>query len=375
MITRRLFLKQTLNAGIAFSCGLVNTGCSGLKRSDITGTMSADSGISLLDPVSRSILHHASLAPSGHNSQPWRVRIERPDLWIIEVDRDRCLPAVDPKNRELLLSIGAFSENLVLAAGNLGVRTDITVTATDFHDREVLRVDMYKGNSTGYPLERLKLRRTIRKGMISKELASSDLSILSAGEDSRFFYFPGDSSHGGCIRDLALESFCKQSCRDSAQAELIQWLRLSDKDSLLRRDGLTVEGMEIKGLKGWFVRHFVNPGDFMKESFRRQGEDVMEDLVQEGGGWIVMTSPGEKPADLIETGRRFERMALLAREAGIGIHPMSQILEEESGLTELAVQHGGSFFPQFVLRVGYCSAYPEPVSLRRPVAWFTDVAG
>jgi len=74
--------------------------------------------------------------------------------------------------------------------------------------------------------------------------------------------------------------------------------------------------------------------------------------------------------DLIETGRRFERMALLAREHNIAIHPMTQYLEEESGVNQIAANHQASMVPQFLLRVGYLKRYPEPVSLRRPVSWF-----
>ena len=85
---------------------------------------------------------------------------------------------------------------------------------------------------------------------------------------------------------------------------------------------------------------------------------------------MVITSPGQTVADLIETGRHFERMALLACEHGIGIHPMTQMLEEKSGIEQIAGFHGSGFFPQFVLRVGYLETYPDPVSMRRPVEWF-----
>jgi hypothetical protein len=74
--------------------------------------------------------------------------------------------------------------------------------------------------------------------------------------------------------------------------------------------------------------------------------------------------------ELIETGRRFERMALLARDMGVGIHPMTQLLEEEAGARLIAENHPKDMDPQFVLRVGYVSSYPDPVSLRRPVGWF-----
>ena len=63
-------------------------------------------------------------------------------------------------------------------------------------------------------------------------------------------------------------------------------------------------------------------------------------------------------------------MALLARERRIAIQPMTQYLEEQAGLNQIAANHQASMIPQFLLRVGYLKDYPDPVSLRRPVSWF-----
>jgi hypothetical protein len=61
---------------------------------------------------------------------------------------------------------------------------------------------------------------------------------------------------------------------------------------------------------------------------------------------------------------------LTARERKIAIQPMTQYLEEESGLKQIAAEHEQRVIPQFVLRIGYMNTYPDPVSLRRPVSWF-----
>jgi hypothetical protein len=63
-------------------------------------------------------------------------------------------------------------------------------------------------------------------------------------------------------------------------------------------------------------------------------------------------------------------MALMAGEKKIGIHPMTQCLEEKQGLEKIASNHSAEVVPQFVLRVGYLDEYPGPVSLRRPLSWF-----
>jgi hypothetical protein len=344
--------------------------CSGVRRPDLPEQPEAPAVSPALDATRRAILYHGALAPSGHNSQPWRVRIESPDVWIIEADPERRLPAVDPDNRESMLSLGAFAENLSLASGAMGYAAEIQVIAKESFSRDIIRVSLSKDKSNPYPLERLRTRMTTRHGYRPDEIRPADLKALGTLVDGGFHYFPRGSRHATCLGEAAVESFRIQTRRDAAQKELVSWLRLGDPIARRHRDGLTPEGMEITGFKGWFVRHFVKPEDFMKESFRQQGIDLTAELAGQGGGWLAITSPGHRVADLVETGRRFERMALLARELGIGLHPMTQILEEDYGLAQLSNHHDSSMIPQFVIRVGYLEKYPDPVSLRRPVEWF-----
>ncbi len=73
-----------------------------------------------LTPNERQILWLASLAPSGHNTQPWFVKRLGPYHWIVGNDKTRWLPGVDPTQRETILSIGAFLQNMEYAASSLG---------------------------------------------------------------------------------------------------------------------------------------------------------------------------------------------------------------------------------------------------------------
>ncbi len=277
---------------------------------------------------------------------------------------------MDPCNRELLLSIGAFVENLNLAACCLGLNTHIQVIAKTTMERDLVRITLQKDAPRNYSLERIRRRRTVKHGQLPKEIAAGDIQIMKKEAGGELSYFPRGSKHARCIQEAAVENFRIQSNRVAAQRELTSWLRLSNADAQAHRDGLSAEGMEITGLKGWFVRHFASPEDFMKQSYRDQGVDQVAKLVGQGGGWMVITGQGESPADLIDAGRRFQRMALIASELNIGIHPMTQILEEKHGMAQFARHHESGITPQFLLRVGYVDSYPDPVSLRRPVAWF-----
>jgi hypothetical protein len=170
------------------------------------------------------------------------VRIEGSDSWIIEADEMRRLPCVDPENRELLLSMGAFVENMALAAGTVGLGTDIQVIARDATEREMVRAVLYENRPTRYPLQRITQRRTVKHGQLPKELTAVDVRALSESMRGHLFYFPRGSNHAACMRDAAVDNYRIQAERDDAQRELVRWLRLNNQTARRHRDGLSTEG-------------------------------------------------------------------------------------------------------------------------------------
>jgi hypothetical protein len=143
---------------------------------------------------------------------------------------------------------------------------------------------------------------TVKHGYLPDEIKKEDIHALSEPLKGRLFYFPKGTEHAKCIEEGAIENFRIQVNRDNAQQETVRWVQLSNKDAERYRDGLTVEGMEIRGFKGWFVRNFVKPQDFLKPSFRKQSVDLTAELARQGGCWLIITSEGQTVADLIETG-------------------------------------------------------------------------
>jgi hypothetical protein len=63
-------------------------------------------------------------------------------------------------------------------------------------------------------------------------------------------------------------------------------------------------------------------------------------------------------------------MWLDTRAHSIAVQPMSQVLEESPLKKQIARELGLSGSVQFLLRIGYVTTYPDPVSLRMPVSWF-----
>ena len=139
-----------------------------------------------------------------------------------------------------------------------------------------------------------------------------------------------------------------------------------------KQDGLSTAGMGIKEFGGFVVRNFFSPDDSKKESFVVNGIKKTKLLVENCGGWLVITQKSNNIAAWINTGRLYERLNLKCRKLGLGFHPMSQTIEEQESGTESNNFLGFSGKLMFVARIGYVNDYPTPVSLRRPVESFTS---
>ena len=353
--------------------------CSKVKREDLPKSNDEKTLIQGLEKDEIEILYLASLAPSGHNTQPWTVKIVEPKHWIIGSDKKRWLPAVDPNNRELLLGIGAFIENLVTAAGTFGYKADIQIIAKNPSDFEIAEVRLKKDKVQDFPLEKIKKRRTVRSNYLGQEIKTEDLKYITKHDTRQClvqtvsphsFYFPNYSPQGKYLQEGTIEANRMQAFRNPAQEELANWIRWSGKEAKQYRNGLTPESMEIKGIAGLFVRNFYNPQSVLKKGFRDQTVDIVAKQVKTCGGWLVVTSSDSSIPPLIEYGRVFENMLFRIRERMIAIHPMTQMLEEDPWKKQVAKGLGLTGEVQWILRIGYLKSYPDPVSLRMPVSWF-----
>jgi hypothetical protein len=370
-MTRRELARGAAGALVLAGMGVVPGSAAAAPRGEprSAGTLGPPLG-----PEEERILAHAALAPSGHNAQPWRVWILEKRRWIVGVDPDRKLPAVDPADRELALSIGAVVENLASAANASGLAVEMEVRPAARDAAELLDVRLVAAAPVAdRALEDIRLRRTLRKDYLDDRIRPEDLDAIADPYVGCAAWFPAGSREARWLADAEVEAFRKQAWRDDAQDELSRWIRFSDEEVEQHRDGLTPATMEAGALRAFLVRHFVHRGSVMKRSFRDAGIDATAKQVSEGAGWLVVTSPDEAVSTLVDTGRRFERMALRLRERKLAAHPMSQLLEEEPWRAQVSKELALGPAPQFVLRLGYVAAYPSPVSPRRAPRAFARV--
>ena len=375
--TRREFV-----CGLGYgAAALALHGCAGAVQARDGSDSAAMAGASqvrdLIGTERERILAAAARAPSTHNSQPWRVRVLAADEWTIGADPTRRLPAVDPLDRELALSLGAFIEYLVTGAAALGFVAHLEeLRGATLAGADLVRVRLSRGASGARgaeQLDRIVRHRTLRKGYSSAPLSKDDVTALSEPLGDRALWLPRGTKRSDWLADAAVQSFQQQTWRDPAQQELARWVRFSDAEANEAMDGLTPDSMEVSGLAGFYMRHFMDAGTVSRRSFRDRGVDAVREQAREGGGWLVLGAQDESTGSLLDTGRAFARMTLVLRERRLAAHPMSQVLEEDPWRIEVGRALGlGSL--QFLLRVGYVERYPEPVSLRRRVSAFASLA-
>ncbi|MEJ2513737.1 MAG: nitroreductase family protein [Gammaproteobacteria bacterium] len=315
----------------------------------------------------------AALAPSSHNVQPWLVLAHSPDRWSLALAEDRRLPVVDPADHEALVSLGAFLENLVVAGAGLGLDVTITAFGESPDDPDLVRLNI-RGGAPARPavLESIRSRRTLRTPFSRAPLAPKDLEALCA-DIPGVSWIPAGDPAGVAIRDAVVGAVAQQVSREDAQAELGQWLRWSPADIASRRDGLGSTDLGLRGLGAWFAGTFFDQDTPASALFRRQAVARARKLTRHCGGWLLVNAAEPGVAGSVRAGRAFEQLFLRARSLGVGLHPMSQPLEEPGWCRDLESTLGVDGYPRMLLRTGYTEHYPPAAAVRLPPEAFTRI--
>ncbi len=135
-----------------------------------------DAAISAMPAPMRELVRYATLAASGHNTQPWHFAIKEKAIEI-HPDYTRHLPAVDPSDRELWISLGCALENLLIAARATGYAPEVTYPdAADF-----IHIGLTADTPQGSPLfDAIPLRQNTRSEYDGQIIKSADLDQVQA---------------------------------------------------------------------------------------------------------------------------------------------------------------------------------------------------
>ncbi|TMM39892.1 MAG: nitroreductase [Actinobacteria bacterium] len=309
-------------------------------------------------------LRAAVAAPSIHNSQPWRF-VLRPGGVDLYADRTRKLGVVDPRGRELFISLGAALLNLRLAILSHG-RMPVTRLLPDPGEPDLVAAVRFGPPVDADPAVRaladaIPHRRTSRRPFDRVLVPAEVLAELSAAARLEGATLAVADDLG---RDqlLGLARSAERMLRrhPGYLAELTEWTSA---------DPGRADGVPQAAFGPWDALETLPLRDF---GLTRRTEPRRGAHFEAHPTLVVLSTAGDTPQQWLRAGQALERVLLTATVQGLATTPLSQPLELPR-LRLLMTDRDVSAYPQVVLRIGYGPAgVPSP---RRPLDDVVDRTG
>jgi nitroreductase len=298
-------------------------------------------------------LNYAILAPSSHNTQPWRFHLAL-DRIQLYADRTRALPLVDPRDRELIMSCGAALANLRLAIRHFG-HTDLVRLFPEPLDGDHLAEIRLGSAHVATALEQamfhaIPRRRTNRLPFESRPLPTELISAWAAEAakaGARFVVAEGDEARQHAAH-LVWHGDREQMANPSFRRELAAWIHSGRATT---RDGVPSYAYGVSPLLDFATPAYT----FAMRTFDLGKGIAAHDrqLVEGSPTLAVLTTELDTPAAWLTAGQALARILLLACAEGVSASFLNQPLENEDRRLRFRKALKLPGVPQILLRLGY----------------------
>ncbi|WP_067806845.1 Acg family FMN-binding oxidoreductase [Actinomadura formosensis] len=314
------------------------------------------------DLAARFVIRAATLAPSVHNTQPWRFGISG-DAFQLYADVRHRLPATDPAGREMVISCGAALFNLRLAMRMLGFAARVT----PFPDpgRDDLLAEIRWGWNRPPSLHeqslfRVMSRRHTHRGMFLDTAVPAYLLAALEGaaqsEDARLV-FVQDEPRLDRLGALVGEAERRERADPGIAAELARWTPAPGDGRL---DGVPAHAYprQPDGAR-------LATRDFAMGTARGHVPRVRRSCPATQGVVAVLATRGDRRLDWLRAGSALQSVLLhgAAHRISAAFHTQPLELPDLRAHIEHDIGTGGH--PQMLLRLGYTDRTRS--TPRRPV--------
>lgn len=316
------------------------------------------------DLVLRNAVAAAVMAPSSHNTQPWRFKIAD-DALELYADPRRRLLVIDRDCRQLVESCGCALMNARVAIRAMGYDDLLTIRLAD-HDLPLHLATLRLGHARVPDdmdrrlMSAVARRGTNRRAFLARPVAQTltDMfAVLAHREGVMLARLGPEQKHA--LATLVEEADTRQFADQSFRAELESWLAPA---SSRRRDGIPFEEKEYGSRRAFSFSRTMHSA--------RLGERfalLEESLVRGAPAVVMLGTATDDPAAWLACGQALQSVLLYATAHGLAGAFLNQVLELPDLRDSISKLIPGIGHPQMILRLGVPAEPIARVSPRRHV--------
>ena len=305
----------------------------------------------------RHVVQAAGLAPSVHNTQPWRF-VATADHLELHADPSRQLRVLDPDGRQLHLSCGAALFHARVGARALGLAVQVRLLPDPERPAHLADLVLTSGQPASEDDMRLAtaiLQRHTHRGPFDRRAVPA--AVLDVLRDAA-------QAEGGRLQQVVSEDHLVElevllAGADSMEErderyreELAKWVH----ESAARADGIPVAAVAQAAGSSLRQRDFT-----LGHPAALDGSAPAPDQP----AVVVLTTDDDEPISWLRAGQALAAMLLRAADLGVQAQPLGQVTDILAYRLGLRQTLGLMGLPQLVLRMGY--APTGPTTARRPV--------
>ncbi len=371
-----------------------------LKSEFSTDSMS-DPNFKLSSKEIEKLCISGGMAPSGGNTQPWKLIIEK-NIIFIKLDPTRSESFLDIEHYASFFGVGCFLENIIIEADALGLLYKIELKEFSTIVNPIVVIKFHARGKNRNPS---KLHQYLEKRITNRHIYNGEIiddqklwKLESIFKSNPKFSLSMTSDHDNKEKIATNLGFADavRFLNDSAYSEMIGEFRWSDKEVERTRDGLDMKTLELPKNAGKLYK-LLKDFPFLRSILPEKALSEMAKPLLTGCSHTcaISTSSGLNSTIMINAGRIFERLWLTSTMLGISLQPWSilpfflirlnlfggtgfsskekkTIKNIQNNLSTLFSYPSGNNL-LFIFRLSLTEKHPSSHSLRIPWQKFTTV--
>jgi nitroreductase len=295
----------------------------------------------LTDHTAERLIASAILAPSSHNTQPWKFVVRDGGI-DMHGDRKRAMTQNDPEHRELVISCGCALYNLRVAAAWMGLDTRIEPVSHWRDDGLLARATFTQAKSRSAEADlctAIYARHTYRKRFASTPVSQAvvDALIAAAHDEKAHLHVLHSTEQRAATANLISQGDSRQWADPEWRRELANWLNPKRKG----------DGLPLAAFTAPITQLVVRTIDMGDRVAARDREAMYDSPLL-----TVLATARDDVSSWLHAGQALERMLLTAQTNGVQASFLNQPIQVAAlrpKLREIAVVHG---VPQMLIRWG-----------------------